>query len=79
MSKIIFALRDLGRRLSAAGLLFSLVLPLAAQWTNVTGDLAELPSECGNLCLLSVVPGQDKIIAGVAKRGLWQSTEGGGH
>ena len=36
-----------------------------------------MPSECGNLCLLSVVPGEDKIIAGVAKRGLWQTVDGG--
>ena len=78
MSQIIFASRGLRRRFCVAGFLFCLVLPLAAQWTNVTGNLADLPSECGNLCLLSVVPGQDKIIAGVAKRGLWQSTEGGG-
>jgi len=54
-----------------------LALPLQAQWVNVTGNLAGIPSECGNLCLLSAVPGQDKIIAGVAKRGLWQTTDGG--
>ena len=54
-----------------------LAVPLRAQWVNVTGNLAGLPSECGNLCLLSVVPGQDKIIAGVAKRGLWQTADGG--
>jgi len=65
------------RLLLAAGILFSVVLPLAAQWVNVTANLAEMPSECGNLCLLSVVPGQDKIIAGIAKRGLWQTTDGG--
>jgi photosystem II stability/assembly factor-like uncharacterized protein len=29
------------------------------------------------MCLLSPVPGQDKIIAGIAKRGLWQTTDGG--
>ena len=65
------------RRLWAAGILFTITSPLAAQWVNVTGNLADLPSECGNLCLLSAVPGQDKIIAGVAKRGLWQTTDGG--
>src|SRR3954469_12271933 len=52
-------------------------LPLRAEWVNVTGNLAGMPSECGNLCLLSVVPGQDRIIAGVAKRGLWQTADGG--
>ena len=65
------------RRLLAAGFLFILVAPLAAQWVNVTANLADLASECGNMCLLSPVPGQDKIIAGIAKRGLWQTTNGG--
>lgn len=65
------------RRLLAAGILFSIVAPLAAQWVNVTANLAGLPSECGNMCLLSAVPGQDRIIAGIAKRGLWQTTDGG--
>lgn len=54
-----------------------LALPLRAEWVNVTGNLAGMASECGNLCLLSVVPGQDKIIAGIAKRGLWQTSDGG--
>ena len=67
------------RRLLAAGILFCVVPPLPAQWVNVTGNLADMPSECGNLCLLSVVPGQDRIIAGVAQRGLWQTTDGGVH
>jgi photosystem II stability/assembly factor-like uncharacterized protein len=50
---------------------------LRAEWIDVTANLAGMKSECGNLCLLSVVPGQDKIIAGIAKRGLWQTTDGG--
>lgn len=54
-----------------------IALPLSAQWVNVTANLADMPSECGNMCLLSAVPGQDKIIAGIAKRGLWQTTDGG--
>ena len=49
-----------------------------SRWVNVTGNLAGLRSECGNLCLLSAVPGPDRILAGVARRGLWQSTHGGG-
>ena len=65
------------RRVLAAGIIFSLVSPLTAQWVNVTANLAGLPSECGNMCLLSAVPGQDKIIAGIAKRGLWQTADGG--
>jgi photosystem II stability/assembly factor-like uncharacterized protein len=53
------------------------VFPLSAQWMNVTANLAGMPSECGNLSFMSAVPGQDKIIAGIAKHGLWQSTDGG--
>jgi len=57
------------------------VLPLAApptdaffqasKWANVTGNLANMASECGNLTLLSQPPGSDTIIAGVARQGLW--------
>ncbi|MGA2864478.1 MAG: hypothetical protein ABSF95_08310 [Verrucomicrobiota bacterium] len=36
-----------------------------------------MPSECGNLCLLSVVPGKDEIIAGIAQKGLWATSDGG--
>jgi len=53
--------------------------PCSAAWVNATGNLAGMPSECGNLCLLSVVPGQDRIIAGIAKQGLWQTSDGGVH
>jgi photosystem II stability/assembly factor-like uncharacterized protein len=67
----------LSRGLVAAVVLFCAVSPLPAEWVNATGNLAEMPSECGNLCLLSVVPAQDKIIAGIAKQGLWQTTDGG--
>src|SRR5436190_12227746 len=66
-----------GRLLPIIAAASFLALPLRAQWVNVTGNLAGMPSECGNLCLLSVVPGEDKIIAGVAKRGLWQTVDGG--
>ena len=64
-------------RALAAGILFAMMPSLRAQWVNVTANLAGLPSECGNMCLLSAVPGQDRIIAGIAKRGLWQTTDGG--
>ncbi|MBI5383160.1 MAG: hypothetical protein HZA90_00580 [Verrucomicrobia bacterium] len=64
-------------RLLVSAILLGFCLSLSAQWVNVTGNLAGLPSECGNLCLLSVVPRQDKIIAGIAQRGLWQTTDGG--
>jgi hypothetical protein len=45
-------------------------------WVNVTGNLANMPSECGNLTLVSAVPGSDRIIAGVARRGLWFNSTG---
>ncbi|MGA2662133.1 MAG: hypothetical protein ABSH34_32035, partial [Verrucomicrobiota bacterium] len=68
--------RGIGRFL-LSGFLLGIVGATPAQWINVTGNLADLPSECGNLCLLSAVPGLDKIIAGIAQRGLWQTTDGG--
>jgi hypothetical protein len=49
---------------------------IAGAWTNVTGNLANMPSECGNLTMLSSVPGSDEIIAGVAVKGLWQAKDG---
>lgn len=50
--------------------------PMSA-WVNATGNLANLPSECGNLTLLSAVPGSSTVIAGVAKKGLWATTDSG--
>ena len=50
---------------------------VSAAWENATGNLANMPSECGNLCLLSVVPGRDVVIAGIAKQGLWKSADDG--
>ena len=46
-------------------------------WVNVTGNLAHKLSECGNMTLVSAVPGSDRLIAGVALRGLWESTADG--
>ena len=65
------------RRVWSAWICFFVISPVWAEWVDVTGNLAGMPSECGNLCLLSAVPGQDRIIAGIAKRGLWQTTDGG--
>jgi len=49
--------------------------PVAAQesWVNVTGNLAHKLSECGNLTVVSAAPGSDRLLAGVALRGLWAS------
>ena len=72
----------MNRKLALNPLLLSVLLchavsPAIAAWVNATGNLANLPSECGNLCLVSVVPGRDKLIAGIAKQGLWESVDGG--
>jgi photosystem II stability/assembly factor-like uncharacterized protein len=47
-----------------------------ASWIDATGNLAGLPSECGNLSHVSARPGGG-LIAGVALQGLWSSTDGG--
>jgi len=44
---------------------------------NVTGNLAGLPSECGNMSFLTAHPTDDVLIAGIAQKGLWSSTDGG--
>jgi photosystem II stability/assembly factor-like uncharacterized protein len=42
-------------------------------WVAATANLAGLPSECGNVTLISASPASDTVIAGVAAQGLWQS------
>jgi len=49
----------------------------AATWVNATGNLANMPSECGNLGLVSANPCSTMVIAGVAKAGLWGTQDGG--
>ena len=46
-------------------------------WANVTSNLANMQSECGNLTLLSSVPRSNTVIAGVAHQGLWATSDGG--
>src|SRR5579859_5205957 len=46
-------------------------------WANVTSNLANMQSECGNLTLLSSTPGVNTLIAGIAQQGLWASADGG--
>ena len=48
-----------------------------AAWQNATGNLAEMPSECGNLTLVAATPCSTQIVAGVALKGLWASEDGG--
>ncbi len=46
-------------------------------WKRVTGNLAGMDSECGNMSALSVKPDADTLIAGIAQKGLWASEDGG--
>lgn len=48
-------------------------------WVNATGNLAGIESECGNLTIVSATPGSETVIAGVAKLGLFASTDRGTH
>jgi len=48
-----------------------------AKWENVTSNLAGMASECGNLGRVSSHPTTDMLLVGVAKKGLFSSTDGG--
>jgi photosystem II stability/assembly factor-like uncharacterized protein len=48
-----------------------------SSWANVTSNLANMPSECGNLGLVAAQPNSDMVIAGVAQKGLWATHDGG--
>ena len=45
-------------------------------WVPATGNLAGMPSECGNLSFVSARPDGDGVVAGVALHGLFASTGG---
>jgi hypothetical protein len=47
------------------------------KWVNATGNLAKMASECGNLGLVSAQPCSNRVIAGVAQKGLWETVDGG--
>jgi photosystem II stability/assembly factor-like uncharacterized protein len=47
------------------------------EWIDVTSNLANMDSTCGNMALLSAKPGENLVIAGVGLIGLWGSTDGG--
>ena len=46
-------------------------------WVNATANLANMASECGNMSYLFAKPDEDLLIAGIAQKGLWSSTDGG--
>jgi photosystem II stability/assembly factor-like uncharacterized protein len=48
-----------------------------SMWKNVTTNLANMASECGTLTMISAKPGSNMIIAGIAKQGLWATTDAG--
>jgi hypothetical protein len=49
----------------------------AGSWTNVTANLANMASQCGNMSDVSAKPDEDLLIAGIALDGLWGSRDGG--
>jgi photosystem II stability/assembly factor-like uncharacterized protein len=46
-------------------------------WVNVTQNLANMPSSCGNLSVVAAKPDEDVVFAGVNSSGLWASRNGG--
>jgi hypothetical protein len=50
-------------------------LPVSGSWTDATDGLAGLPSECGNLSLVSARPDRDMMIVSIAQQGLWSSVQ----
>lgn len=48
----------------------------ASSWVPATANLAGLPSQCGNVTLLSAAPDRSLVIAGVALQGLWARVNG---
>jgi photosystem II stability/assembly factor-like uncharacterized protein len=53
-------------------------LPIpTGEWRNASGNLAGISSECGNMSGLAAKPDEDLLIAGIAQKGLWSSTDGG--
>jgi photosystem II stability/assembly factor-like uncharacterized protein len=47
----------------------------AGTWVNISGNLAGMHSECGNMSMLSVRPDRDELISGIALNGLWSNTD----
>jgi photosystem II stability/assembly factor-like uncharacterized protein len=48
----------------------------SGSWVPATGNLTGMPSECGNVSLVSARPDQDMVIASVALHGLWSTSAG---
>jgi photosystem II stability/assembly factor-like uncharacterized protein len=54
-----------------------MVPPVDGDWTNVTGSLSMVQSECGTLGYLRAKPDEDLLIAGIALNGLYGTSDGG--
>src|SRR5690349_17071763 len=46
-------------------------------WVDATANLEGLDSTCGTMGWLSAKPDEDMLIGGIARQGLWASTDGG--
>lgn len=46
-------------------------------WANATGNLAGTPSACGTIPYVTVKPGENLLIVGVVKQGVFSSTDSG--
>jgi hypothetical protein len=60
----------------ASGATATTVAVPTGAWAQATANLAGLPSECGNITLVSARPDADMVIAGVAAEGLWALENG---
>jgi hypothetical protein len=49
----------------------------SGSWTNVTANLANMASQCGNMSSVFAKPDEDLIVAGIALNGLWGTRDGG--
>jgi hypothetical protein len=63
---------------SAAGDTTVSATPLPGTWSNVTGELAGMPSVCGTVQTVFTNLSENLVTAGVADNGLWASSSPGG-
>lgn len=52
-------------------------LPNPGTWTNITGNLANMPASCGNFGGIWPVPGSMALVGGVGQVNLFKSASGG--
>ena len=55
----------------------SFSLPNPGSWSNVTGNMSNMQSDCGNLTNLWFNPVNNNMMAGVAASGLWTTSNNG--